>query len=158
MVDLLSSRFQEKTGTFSIVGRSRLPSIQRLGTHLTHVIDAHKPCSMALGNRIQPGVVSLTQWARRIGARSRDASSEDLQRHIKFSNQRIEQPMAADQTRWLGRIQRTGRRAWDNRSKTIHHMSFLTTMRRMLTPLIQRLSDCHVQEKPKPRRLLTQCT
>jgi len=71
-----------------------------------------------------------------------------LQCHIEFSDQGIEQSMPADQAGL----------AWVSGCETIHLVKFLTTMRRMLTPLIQRLSDCHVREKPKPRRLLTQCT
>jgi hypothetical protein len=89
MIHFLGRCLQKERSAFSMLDRGGLPSIESLRTDFTDMINPHKTRSMTLGRTVHPRIGVRQQRTRRIGTRSCDTTTEYLQRHIDFSNQRV---------------------------------------------------------------------
>jgi hypothetical protein len=95
MIYLLGRCLQKERSTFSVFDRGGLSSIKRLRTDFPDMINPHETRSMSLGLAIHFRISLRRECTRRIGTRSCDTTTKYLQRHIDFSNQRVQEPVSA---------------------------------------------------------------
>jgi hypothetical protein len=86
MIDFLGRCLQKEGGALSVLDRGGLPSIKSLRTDFTDMINPHETRSMTLSLTIHPRINLRQERTRRIWTRSRDNTTDYLQRHIDFSN------------------------------------------------------------------------